>query len=80
MAIQRFASSSEGDKILKKDFNHLINDNLLNACPPKKNHEKHILDLDFNNLYGSVQTMNMPLHSFKWASSKLRKELKNIIL
>ena len=76
LAVQRFASSTEGDKVLKKDFKHLINDNLLNACPPKSNHEKYIFDLDFNNLYGSVQTMNMPLHSFKWASHKLCKELK----
>ena len=34
------------------------------------------LDFDFNNLYGSVQTMNMPLNSFKCASPKLCKELK----
>ena len=77
LAIQRFASSSEGDEVLKKDFKHLINDKLLNACPPKKNHKKHIFDLDFNNLYGSVQTMNMPLHSFQWASPELCKELEN---
>ena len=77
LAVQRFASSSEGDEVLKKDFKHLINDKLLNACPPKKKHKKHIFDLDFNNLYGSVQTMNMPLHSFQWASPELCKELEN---
>ena len=77
LAIQRFASSSEGDDILKKNFTHLINDKLLNASQSKENLKKFIFDFDFNNLYGSVQTMNMPHHSFKWASPELCKELEN---
>ena len=36
LAVQRFASSSEGDKILKKDFKHLINTKLLKASQSKK--------------------------------------------
>ena len=35
LAVQRFASSSEGDEILKKDFKHLINTKLLKASQSK---------------------------------------------
>ena len=76
LAIQRFASSSEGDKILKKHFNHLIDDNFLKASKTKDNYKKYIFDLDFNNLYGGEQTKHMPHHSFKWASSELCRELE----
>ena len=76
LAIQRFASSSEGDKILKKNFNHLIDDNFLKASKTKDNYKKYIFDLDFNNLYGGEQTKHMPHHSFKWASSELCRELE----
>jgi len=76
LAIQRFASSSEGDKILKKHFNHLIDDNFLKASKTKDNYKKYIFDLDFNNLYGGEQTKHMPHHSFKWASSELCTELE----
>ena len=77
LAIQRFASSTEGDKILKKNFNHLIDDNFLKASKSKDNLKKYIFDLDFNNLYGGEQTKHMPHHSFKWASSELCTELEN---
>ena len=77
LAVQRFASSSEGDEILKKDFKHLLDDNILKASQSKENLKKFILDFDFNNLYGGEQTKKMPLHSYKWASSDLCTELEN---
>ena len=76
MAIQRFATSSIGDEILRKDFRNLVCDKLLDGVKSDKFYEKFIFDLDFNNLYGSVQTLHMPHHSFQWASTELCTELQ----